>query len=490
MRILKFGGTSVATAQRRQVVATLVEIALASGPVVVVTSALGGVTDRLVAAIDAAVDGEGAAQRIGRLDDLRRLHLDDLPTAVASREAARQVNALLDDLSRRLDGIALLGDCPNTTRHHLLALGERLALPLVSLALGQRHLAVRPCDGSEILRTEGADGPLGEETAIDLPASRALTREWAEALPADAVPVVTGFVAADHSGRTTTLGRGASDLTATLLGSFLEAQSVEIWTDVDGVLSASPQWVESPRPLPRLSYAEAAEMARFGARVLHPRTLEPVRPTAIPVCIRNTMRPQDVGTCIGPSLSAASADRPPGSVRAITARGGHVLLNLGGGGLTLYRELYAALEALEIEPLLLMHGSGGSSISMLVARCLADVSIRNLRRRLHQAHRSLTVERQDGVSVVAAIGDGTQPTHLAGRMLDALRDEDIDSLALALPSLCGRSDEHAVAILVDDDDVPRTVRRLHRDLVATPAMPQEVPLRRAQIRHEPLTRLL
>lgn len=509
MRVLKFGGTSVATESRRQRVASIVETALNDGPIVVVTSALGGITDQLVAALNGAIEGEATLLRTRRIAKLRQSHLDDLPTLEEAtvEEAARlkiiqQLDTYLEELAQHLDGIALLGDCPHTTRHRLLALGERLAVPLVTSALRQRGLDATSVDGSKLLLSDDAHLPVGEETVVDMAASRTKVRSWIEDLPSGCVPVVTGFIAADRNGRTTTLGRGASDLTATLLGAFLDVERVEIWTDVDGVLSASPHWVDTPRRLPQLSYAEAAEMARFGARVLHPQTLEPLLPTAIPVCIRNTLEPQDVGTCIGPSSAAMP---PSGSVRAITARNGNVMLRLTGGGLTFYRELYAALEALEIEPLMLMHGSGGSSVSLVIPEGLAESSIRSLRRRLRIAQLPLDLERRDAVSVVAAIGDGSDPTYLTGRMLAILRHAQIESLALALPCLSGRTSEHAVAVLVDDRDVPRAVRRLHselvdRDLVGgdlegrdsaeTGGVPQKVPLRRAQIRHEPLTRLL
>ena len=501
MRLLKLGGTSVATTSRRDAVAALVEAARQREPVVVVTSALAGVTDQLLAAIDGAIGGEDPPRRTARVQRLRRQHLEGLPSepASATPDATHQTRADIEthlaQLVRCLDGIALLADCPATTRHRVLALGERMALPLVTAALRRRGLDALGVDSAQLLVTESADGPNSAEPAVDMEASRDRVRHWYRALAGDQVPVVTGFVAADAEGRTTTLGRGASDLTATLLGAFLEADGVEIWTDVDGVLSASPHWVEAPLRLPRLSYAEAAEMAHFGARVLHPRTLQPLLSTSIPVCIRNSLQPLEEGTCIGPDSEEPQHTSGGGGsfgVRAISARTGNVLLRLSGDGFSVGRALYGVLESMDIEPLMLVHGSGGSSLSLVVTAELTEGALRQLRRRLDASRHPLSLEVRRQVSVVAVLGAAIEPTRVAARVLEALRDEAIESLALSLPCLSGHSGEYAVAVLVDDAEVPRAVRRLHHDLVtASPTSPpQGAPLRRAQSRQEPLMRLL
>lgn len=439
------------------------------------------------------------------------MHLEDLPATLPDlrHQTLGSIEAHLTELRRCLDGIALLGDCPRTTRHRVLAMGERMALPLVRLALNQHGLAALGVDGSQLLRTGAADDPTAGDPEVDMEESRHLTRSWYRRLTGKQVPVVTGFVAADQQGRTTTLGRGASDLTATLLGSFLEAERVEIWTDVDGVLSASPQWVEAPRRLPHLSYAEATEMARFGARVLHPRTLEPLSTTGTPVCIRNTLEPRRRGTQIGPGesrrRSSGSSAEATGGIRAISACTGNVLIQLAGRGLG--RELSAALDAWDIEPLLWVRCDADSAGIVFTAE-LAATAMRHLRRRCRKLGRQLTVEVRHHVGLVAAIGDNVAPTRIAGKMLEALRDEDIDSLALALPGHPGRCPTAAVTVLVDDADLPRAVRRLHWDLVlessptekpsSTGPLPEIPPLprahsmslRRAQSKHEPLIRLL
>ncbi len=518
MRLLKLGGTSVATASRRAGVATLVEGALRRDAVVVVTSALAGVTDQLTAAIAGAIDGENPQRRRVRLEVLRRLHLDDLPLPANQRcQIVTCIETHLRELRRCLDGIALLGDCPATTQHRVLALGERMALPLLTLALRQRGLDAVGVDGAQLLCTGSADDTSAGDPEVDIEESRRRSQAWYRGLTGNQVPVITGFVAADARGRTTTLGRGASDLTATLVGSFLAADGIEIWTDVDGVLTASPRWVETPRRLPHLSYAEASEMARFGARVLHPRTLEPLLTTRIPVRIRNTAEPQRAGTRIGPQVTdqgSLSASKPGANgIRAISACTGNVLLRLDGDGFALRRELCGALDVLDIEPLLWVDDSGGSSVSVVITAECAAPALRQLRRRFHKTHHHLTVETRHKVGLVAAIGEEAEPTWILGRMLEALSAEAIEGLALALPCLSGNSRGGAVAVLVDDAEVPRAVRRLHRDLISEdliaedlmteervaettaaetpPALrAQSMSLRRAQSRHEPLMRLL
>lgn len=496
MYVLKFGGTSVATARRRQTVAEIVAAKHREHSVVVVTSALAGVTDGLLEAIARAVAGEDVVRRREHLDHLRRLHLADLsqPALPHRRPLVDAIEAMFTELGRCLDGLALLGDCPNSTRHRLLAFGERLALPLLVAALEDHGLSAVAVDGSELLVTEDAHGaPVGGATRVDRQASRQRVEAWRQRMDARQVTVVSGFVAADGEGRTTTLGRGASDLTATLLAAFLEAQGVEIWSDVDGVLSASPHWVEAPRRLPYLSYGEAAEMAHFGARVLHPRTFEPLLSTAIPVYIHNTMNPHGDGTCIGPGQAAPwqAECSEQGSIRAITARRNHALLRLRGHGSGFHRQLYETLDALQLEPLLLQHGSGGRSVALVIPEASAAAACRALRRRLPRAAEcDVELECRSGVGLVAAIGDGAEPIAAVGRMLDSLRRCGVAGLALAMPCQAGHSDERAMTVLVDDNDVPRAVRQLHRELVETEAVPYKAPLRRAHIKQEPLSRLL
>jgi aspartokinase/homoserine dehydrogenase 1 len=299
-RVLKFGGTSVGTAEVLRKALDVAERAARERPVVVVVSALSGITN----ALEAALHGAAAA----RLDipafvaSVRGRHLSLLGTVAAGKPALRaatEVRGRATELEERLRAVAAVRTFSPKSRASVLALGERLSAPIVAAALRGRGLDAHPVDAASLLRTDGAFG----EAAVDAAATRRLARTAIGALGLGALPVVTGFLGATESGETTLLGRGGSDLTAAVLGWALDAERVEIWSDVDG-MTADPRTTPTAETLPRLSYAEAAALARAGARVLHPRTLEPLEEAGIPVFVGNTLRPDGPGTWIGPAAKA------------------------------------------------------------------------------------------------------------------------------------------------------------------------------------------
>ncbi|HVO09247.1 MAG TPA: aspartate kinase [Vicinamibacteria bacterium] len=298
-RVLKFGGTSVGSGGSLARAVDIVESAARERPVVVVVSALSGVTNALEAALAGA-----SARRLdvgGFVATIRERHLSLLRQAAgaaAGSRAAAAVEAGARELRRRLGETASAGSVAAPGRAAVLALGERLSAPVFAAALGARGLDARALDAAGLVRTDDRYA----EAEVDLAATRQLTRAALRALPQGAVPVITGFIGATGTGATTVLGRGASDLTAAVVGWAIGAERVEIWSDVDGVMSADPRTEPDARTLPYLTYAQAAALARAGAKVLHPRTLEPLQPAGIPVFVGNTLRPGP-GTWIGPAAA-------------------------------------------------------------------------------------------------------------------------------------------------------------------------------------------
>jgi aspartokinase/homoserine dehydrogenase 1 len=273
-----------------------VEAAAREGPVLVVVSALAGVTD----ALEAALAGAAA----GRLDlpafvgAVGARHLSLLAAVAQGRPAVRAATVVrerLGALEARLRSVAADGRSSAAARAGVLATGERTSAPIVEAALRARGVEAHVLDGASLVRTDVGLG----EAAIDYAATRGLARAAVGSVSARAVPVVTGFVAGTESGETVLLGRGGSDLTAAVLGSALEADRVEIWSDVDGVMTADPRRDCGARTIERLSYTEATALARAGAKVLHPRTLEPLEGAGIPLFVGNTLRPGSPGTWIG-----------------------------------------------------------------------------------------------------------------------------------------------------------------------------------------------
>ncbi|MEO1082693.1 MAG: aspartate kinase [Acidobacteriota bacterium] len=358
MRVLKFGGTSLSHPHRLDTVVRRVQRLHADGPVVVVVSALGGVTDELTAVLDAARRGEPAP---GLRRRLRALHLED-PEKRLGRRAVDQLGDELDRWLRELDGViegvARLGEAPRGAIHRLLATGERLSAPRVAAWLRAAGVDATVVDGTRLLRADyDLTEPRTAPPRIDAQATRRSVLDGLGGLARGEVPVVTGFIGGDVSGRTVTLGRGASDLTATTLAAALQADAVEIWSDTDGVLSADPRRVPGAEPLRELSFAQAAALARYGAKVLHPETLEPVRRAALPVLLRSTFQPEAAGTRLAETEPQPPAESAPAALAATTLAVTRLELRSAPAA-PLGSQALAVLERCAVAPLSLSCGHG------------------------------------------------------------------------------------------------------------------------------------
>jgi aspartate kinase len=299
MVVQKFGGTSVAdpAAIRR-----LIEIVRTArtrdgrGPAVVV-SAMSGVTDALLA-IASAAGGSSTADALARIEQLRERHLAvarELVGAPDQDAVFADINATLSQLASVAQALAVLREVSPRTLDVVAAMGELLSSRIVAAALNTAGVAAEWIDARRAIVTT-ADHT--RATPLPVETARALRATVVPALEAKKVPVLGGFVGATVDGHTTTLGRGGSDYSGALVGAGIEAREIQIWTDVDGMLTADPRVITQPRLVPRLSFAEAAELAYFGAKVLHPSTILPAVERNIPVRILNSMRPDGSGTLI------------------------------------------------------------------------------------------------------------------------------------------------------------------------------------------------
>ncbi|MGH8526313.1 MAG: aspartate kinase, partial [Gammaproteobacteria bacterium] len=325
---MKFGGTSMGDAACIRRAAEIVAATANEAPLVVVVSAMGGVTNRLIEA--ARSSSEGNMQRPDELADaLRKQHREAIEVLVTDGERrtqlAAEVEKIIDDVTGLCRGTALLRELTPRTLDAISSVGERLSARLLASALCELNLRSVAVEATEVIVTDHVSGR-AEPLMIQ-------TRERASAtlLPlirAHSVPVVTGFIGATAEGMLTTLGRGGSDYSATILAAALEASEAIIWTDVDGVLTADPRLVAEARTLREITYNEAAELAYFGAKVLHPKTLRPVSEAGIPVWIRNSFAPERPGTKI-----TATGHPTARGVKAITAISDVTLITVGGRGI-------------------------------------------------------------------------------------------------------------------------------------------------------------
>ncbi|HYE95454.1 MAG TPA: aspartate kinase, partial [Rubricoccaceae bacterium] len=454
--VAKFGGTSVGTPER---VRRVVDLSMATPDGfrrVVVVSAFGGVTDRLLAALAAAERRTGEHRAI--LDELRQRHAEAVAALARNDEEetlTQQLDTLWAEVRDLLEGVFLLRECTPRFQDAIVSAGERASVPLVAAAFRAAGHEAAALEATAFVRTDDRFG----EATVDFETTGRLVREAFDALPDGAVPIVTGFIASTPEGVTTTLGRSGSDYTATILAGALDAAECVIWTDVDGVLSADPRLVPEAFTLPALSYAEAGELAHFGAKVLHPRTMRPLQRKGIPLVIKNTLNPEHPGTRIGPDRPAAA-----GHIKALTAVRGAALVRLDGAGVLgvpdLTARAFATLADAGLDVLLIAQASSEGSLCFAVREGEAEQVTRLLRKAFDRecARGDLQgIDAEGGAAVVAAVGDFIdRAPGLAGRLFATLGRAHVNVRAIAQ----GAS-EHNLSAVVEDADAARAVRALH-----------------------------
>lgn len=429
--------------------------------VVAVVSAITGVTNRLVEA--AALAGSGDAQAGSALiEALGRQHHDALaalvPAGDTRMETARRMEGILAEGQRLFEGTALLRELTPRALDSISSLGERLCAPIFASALSQLGVRGVAINATELVITDSYHG--GAEPLMDL------TRERCEArlrplLKENAVPVATGFIGATREGTLTTLGRGGSDYSATILGAALGADEVIIWTDVDGVLTADPRLVPDARIIPEISYREAAELAYFGAKVLHPKTLRAVMPAGIPMWIRNSFSPKQPGTKISKQGHSIG-----GGVKALTAIRDVALISVGGPGIVgvpdVVGRTFSTTAELRANVLLISQSSSQNDICFIVGSSDAQRTVDALRREFaqdlsHEVVDHITVDPK--IAIVAVVGENMRGTPgIAGRTFNALGREGVNVIAIAQGS-----SETNISFVVEDGAVKQALLATHRE---------------------------
>lgn len=460
--VMKFGGTSLADAERIRQVGAIVR-RFSSNRLVVVVSALAGVTDALLAcAADAATGRAGPVRR--RLARLRSRHLGVVAglrlRPAAATELGSDLEAELEELGGILHGILLLREPGGRSLDLVASFGERLSARLVAGHLRCLGLDAVDVDARGLVVTDDGHG----EAAVDV----ATTRRRARAgllrhLRAGRVPVVTGFIASSREGATTTLGRSGSDYTASLLGEALLAREVWIWKEVDGVCTADPGLVPGARVVPRLSYMEAAEMAHFGAEVIHPKTMQPARRAGIPIRIKNTFRPEGAGTVI---TARAAPGRAPLMVSCLD---GLALVTIEGTGIFgqpgMVLRLLSPVAAAGTNIYMISMSSSEYSISFAIRASDVGRTIRALETDF-RAHGLLgeqvaRVKVERGMAIVAVVGARMKGQRgIAGRIFSALGERGVNVVAIAQGS-----SEYNITIVVRGSALRAAVRAVHDRLV-------------------------
>ena len=455
--VFKFGGTSVASPPA---IAAVVKIVAAErGERVVVVSATAGTTDALMLASQQAAGGDAMAAQatIERLSEQHRNLIADL-LGVNGADVLAEVVDLTDRTIALLRSVATLRECSPRSLDAILSYGERVSAPIVAATLTRNGVTAEALSAEGLLIT---DDSFGQANPI-----AALTRERVatQLLPRmryGTVPVVTGFVGSTAEGVTTTLGRGGSDYSAAVLAAALDARECRIFTDVSGVYSADPRIVPDAKPLPAISYAEAAELSYFGAKVIHPRTVLPAIEAGIPVRILNTFAPAEPGTTI-----TASTPKDDTVVKATTSLGDLGLVTVQGAGMSgvpgFAARVFDTTAAERVSVLMISQASSENSICLVVPNDSVqrlETALRKMFSRELARHDVEKVEIVAPVAIVSAVGEGMRGTPgVAARVLGAIARAKVNVVAIAQGS-----SELNISLVVREKDREAAVRAVHQE---------------------------
>ncbi len=451
----KFGGTSVADAERYRAAAEIVSARAPGERTAVVVSAMSGVTNALIQSVELAASRDDSY--LAKLDELKQKHLatiDALQLGPARTESLTEVIASdFGALAEVLRGVWITRLPSERIIEFVSGHGELWSAQLLHSYLDARDQSSRWLDARQVLVVE----PNGNTIAIDWQLSQEKLNAWLAGVDADFL-VITGFVAATHDGIATTLKRNGSDLSGSIFGALLGASSVTIWTDVDGVFSADPRRVTDALVIPELSYQEAAELAYFGAKVIHPNTMAPAIAKGITVWIKNSFRPDAPGT----RISASSPSDVP--IKGFAAVEDMALINVEGTGMIgipgVAHKLFGALRAVDVSIVMISQASSEHSICFAVPRVQAKLAKRTVEETFvaeRQRGEVQTVDLEESCCIVAMVGDGMiERLGMAGKFFSALGKAGVNVRAIAQGS-----SERNISAVIEQHEATKALRALH-----------------------------
>ncbi|TAG30695.1 MAG: bifunctional aspartate kinase/homoserine dehydrogenase I [Sphingobacteriia bacterium] len=461
MQVLKFGGSSVANAGN---ISKVIAIALAASkkePVILVVSALGGVTDQLIhAGILAAQGVEEYRQRIKLLEDKHLETVRELLPIQAQSATLSWVKQQLNELESLCDGIFLLGELSPRIKDRLVSYGELLSSYIIAAKLQSMEVDQRWTDARELILTNEQYG----NAAVLFNKTNERIQAYIQTYKAQ-IYIVPGFIASNEKNHTTTLGRGGSDYTGAIFAAAVDAATLEIWTDVSGMMTADPRLVQHPKHIQRISYQEAMELSHFGAKIIYPPTIQPVMKKNIPVWIKNTFEPEAVGTIIEKQV-----DFDHEIIRGISSINGIALLSLEGSGMIgipgFSKRLFEVLAIQQINVILITQSSSEYAICVAISESDAVAAQKAIDSAFGYEIETGKVEPvkvETALSIVAVVGEQMK-SHpgISGKMFGALGRNGINVRAIAQ----GSSEKNISAVL-SAADVKKAINVLHEDFFET-----------------------
>lgn len=461
MQVLKFGGTSVANAENINKVVDIVKKALSKDKLIVVVSALGGTTDMLIDAVKTAAAHDESYK--AKLKVIEKRHLQAVKDLIVLDKQSATLSLIkkkCNELENICEGVYLLQELSPRTLDNVVSYGELLSSLIISARLNTLKISHQWLDAREVIRTNSDFGHATVDFDITNKAIKNLaTKDGAK------LYIVPGFISSDTNGITTTLGRGGSDYTAAIFAAAVNANMLEIWTDVSGMMTADPRLVSNAKVIPHISYLEAMELSHFGAKVIYPPTIQPVMLKNIPIKIKNTFAPNDFGTLIEKTSKANK-----NSVCGISSIGKITLLSLEGSGMVgvpgISKRLFESLSKEKINIILITQASSEQSICVAVDEANAKKAKQVLDSEfIHEIadYKVQPVILENDLSIIALVGDNMKNhTGISGKMFSALGRNGVNIRAIAQGS-----SEKNISTVIKTVDVKKAINVLHEDFFET-----------------------
>ncbi|RNA64205.1 bifunctional aspartate kinase/homoserine dehydrogenase I [Prosthecochloris sp. ZM_2] len=461
MNVLKFGGTSIENSRRIRNILKIIRPALEDGPVIIVVSAIRKVTDLLLdAALSACNGDEGYRDNLDRIERLHMGLVDELLEGPAAEETAVGIRDGLAELKDVLHGVCLLRELSDKSSALVMSFGERFSARIISSFLCQEGIAAAYADAREFIVTDTSHC----DARVDMTASSRKIRSYFG--KTGDVPVVTGYIGAAPDGTVTTLGRGGSDYTATIIGSVLGAREIQIWTDVSGFFSADPKRVRDAYALPFISYAEAMELSHAGAKVLHPYSVHPAMKAGIPMSIKNSLDPQAPGTRIEQVLPTDAEPSKP--VTGLSSISNIVLVNIAGSGMVgvpgIASRLFSCLARHMINIIFISQASSEQSISFAINAAQAGRAKKILEEEFAAELKarqieSLTVRRH--IAMIAVVGKSMSGhPGVSAHLFETLGKNGINVIAVAQGA-----NEMNISFVIDSHDEDKALNCIHESFL-------------------------
>jgi bifunctional aspartokinase / homoserine dehydrogenase 1 len=461
MQVIKFGGSSVASAENINKVVDIIKNKPAGDKIAVVVSALGGITDLLLQCAGLAANNNETYKT--SLQEIETRHLNTVKELIPVTQQSSVLSAvkkMCNEIEDICNGIFLLGELSERTKDKIVSYGELLSSQIIAAKLKAVGLNADWKDARELITTDSNFGA----ALVNFSVTNTTIKNYFTAATAPLF-ILPGFISADANGTTTTLGRGGSDYTAAIIAGAVDAKVLEIWTDVSGMMTADPRIVTNIKLIPKISYQEAMELSHFGAKVIYPPTIQPVMSKNIPVWIKNTFAPQDEGTVIqNESMKNGSAIRGISSINKIS------LLSLEGSGMVgipgFSKRLFEALANNKINVILITQSSSEHSICVAV-----DAANATAARQAVDAAFAYEIETkkvdplfvENDLAIVAVVGDNMKShTGIAGKMFSAMGKNGVNIRAIAQGS-----SERNISAVIALNDVTKAVNVLHEAFFET-----------------------